>query len=212
MTTFVSYHTDDDVYRGYGRRLRHSLQVCGVKYVVREVTRKPEGWQANTHGKASLILEVLRLTQAPVVWLDADCMLKRTHLRSLLDYELVARKANGYLIVGTAFRVDYTPEMIEMLELWEQYLLDPNYARIWDDCLLTLAIMNTQHKIKRPFRALYLPTLDRMGIEHANASKVHSLHGADDITPSQLSYGFRTAVYCGDFSKHWTVESAINVE
>ncbi len=205
MTTFVSYHTRGDVYEIYAARLARSLRGHNARII--SIAPKST-WQANVHGKASLMLETMRQTKRPVIWIDADCVLTNNTLVAL-NYELVAYRPQPFFIAGTVLKLDYTGLAMCFLELWESYMLADKYAHVWDDVLLTLAYVNAQASCKRTFNEVFADRTGRLGIEHYNASKLHRFRTPGEVSVYNMSVAFRQAVVARDYSREWTLEEVI---
>lgn len=73
---FVSMYTPNDHYPQLAERLRKSLTRWGMRH---QITAQPDlgDWTANCSQKAEVIQRALVDAQSPIVWVDADAILRR---------------------------------------------------------------------------------------------------------------------------------------
>lgn len=76
MPTFVSYHTDDEIYRGHADRLRRSLVFHGIPHIIRELPSSGT-WEQCAQRKATFLAEIIEEVEGPIVWTDADSTVER---------------------------------------------------------------------------------------------------------------------------------------
>jgi hypothetical protein len=73
----VSFHTPDELYTRLAERLRLSLEAHGVQHHIEKVTSSGS-WVTNCAMKADFCLRMRQEQSGPIVWLDADAIVRHT--------------------------------------------------------------------------------------------------------------------------------------
>ena len=128
----VSYYTRNTSYELEAKKLMESLEKLGLPYEV-EVIDTLGSWQKNTHYKAIFIRRMMEKHDEDVVFLDADCVVRR--YPKLFDeinaYEYVADIAVHYfqgkqLASGTLYFAN-CPFVQALVDSWiEENKKNPN--------------------------------------------------------------------------------------
>ena len=124
MLKVISFYTSGTPYEGEADRLRKSCEVVGMAHHI--VGRPPWGdWYANTHQKAQVIRELRAELRGPLLWVDADAVMRRNVTNALIplldDYDLgVHYFAGNELLTGTMLMADNTA-VSNMLFKWCHY-------------------------------------------------------------------------------------------
>jgi len=137
MMLYINCHTNN--YAPHAEKLIQSLEKFGLEYEVDEFESRGS-WEANCQYKAEFIYEKW-LKHGRVVWLDADCQVKRQpglfdSIRSDIAFHLFRGKE---LLSGTLFFND-TIGAEQVLKAWiKKNKEKPN---IWDQKNLAESIKN----------------------------------------------------------------------
>jgi len=127
----VSMFTVGTEYEVEVNSLKQSLDTLSIKYEI--VGVKPQGsWEKNTQIKPVVIRQVMDKYRMPVVWIDADAIVKKTPeffttVREDLSYYTL-KWPNGFneMLVGTVY-FDYNDKVMKFLELWAQLNQSNNF-------------------------------------------------------------------------------------
>jgi hypothetical protein len=187
---FVSFHTGGK-YTDKAKELADSLNFFGLPYVIEYMTPINDGdWQANCKRKCSFILAALMKHRNPVVWLDADCIMRQypvmlfdRHDFAVFNWNAQPNPLGFDVDPGTlrcasgVLKVGYTAPAIHLLMQWSQTMRDN--ANMLDDPSLDHA-----YNVEKPrVDPLWLPaSYNRMVafrqipavIEHNNADGAHA--------------------------------------
>jgi hypothetical protein len=143
--TVISYYTAGTGYEEEAKRLIRSLKKFSLSYYV-EGIRNLGSWQTNTHYKAQFIKRMLESLKAPVVFIDADAVVKKYPL--LFDFiqdDMAAFfKSNEYdLLSGTMFW-SYTKAALKLIDDW----IDENKKNIsvWEQKTLSSLLGRMENK------------------------------------------------------------------
>lgn len=201
---FVSYHTNDPMYALCAKRLKRSLNGAHSHIVC--VEPKPGGWTANIHGKAQLMLDVMRQHNTTVCWLDADCAL-RTNILHVIKGDLSLVRHRPFWLQAYCVRVEASDMGRRFLELWAQYEAIPNRDFISDECTMMLAMVNTQAEYGRAFTGVQFRDAVGFGITHYNVGAASAdRNDLAEFRPKHMSLAFKLAVEDNDYSRQWTID------
>lgn len=73
VVSFYTRHNDGDYYGRHAERLRAECDALGLKCWLKEVHFNGRPWIDLLREKSSVILEAIRYTGGPVLWVDVDC-------------------------------------------------------------------------------------------------------------------------------------------
>ncbi|MDX9911771.1 MAG: class I SAM-dependent methyltransferase [Phycisphaerales bacterium] len=128
LPLIVSFYTTGTRYEDEARRLIASCQELGLEHDVRGI--KPRGtWEANCAMKASFVRSIWREAGRPVLWLDADAVVRASpELLRGAACDLAVRKVEGWSFAsGTVY---FGRGAGELLEEWVARC--EREPRVWD--------------------------------------------------------------------------------
>lgn len=101
---FVSFYTKKTGYEQEVKNLIFSLEVWGLNYKIGRIDSLGS-WQKNTHYKAKFIRKMLDYCNTPIVWVDADAVIKdRPVLFETLKADFACHLRGGSeLLSGTLY-------------------------------------------------------------------------------------------------------------
>lgn len=91
---FVSYYTNDDVYRPAAQRLKKSLEKYNLPHEIVEIGRSG-GVSHNQKLKPEFVSAMLEKHNSPIVWIDAD--------NQVLEEPILLKKINSFDIMVIRF-------------------------------------------------------------------------------------------------------------
>lgn len=132
----ISYYTKNTSYQDCAMELKSSLDTIGYdNYLIHGVDSAGD-WEVNCSLKPEFILNTLKETKGPVLWVDADAKVKRAPLiPHYVDFG-VHLYDDWEFASGTLF-FNYTENAIELLKNWT--FLSKIKPLIWDQMLLDQA-------------------------------------------------------------------------
>lgn len=149
----VSYYTAGTPYQAMADRLRQSCESVGLAHHI--VAREPAGsWEENCAAKAAVCLHAWQTLDAPILWVDADAML-REHPAQLIgtDADFAIHKWDGWQFASGTVFFNQTPLAGRLLERWAVRCLGE--PTIWDQVHLDLAW--EEIVASEPLRTRWLP-------------------------------------------------------
>ncbi len=169
---FISFWTDHG-YEALAKRLFTSLEAFGLEGRIAKAEAR-HSWREAVSQKPQFILQHLLALRRPVVWLDADCEVKRipsllfTTAYDFAAYNYRADPCNPLAlpytpematVCGGVLLFGYTAPAIELLLRWEQ--MQQQRPEISDDQALS-EVLNT---LRPPVQPLWLPrAYNRMAV------------------------------------------------
>lgn len=130
--TYISYYTENTPYKEVMESyLLPSLKLFNLNYDIEGIKNKGS-WQANTHYKAMFCKQMLLKHKQPVVFLDADAIIKQNPIlfETLDNYDIayhILNWANFWhrqtdnprrdVLNGTLF-LNYNEKILEFLDKW----------------------------------------------------------------------------------------------
>ncbi len=153
MPVVLCYFTLDTPYADEAKKLRASCERLGLEH--RIVGVRPRGsWEANCAYKARFVEEHWRAIGRPVLWVDADALVRRTpDLLRGVAADFAVHRALGWMFASGTVFFNQTPEAEALLVRWrERCEADPT---TWDQVHLDAAWEDVVRE--RPLETLWLP-------------------------------------------------------
>lgn len=180
---YINFRTPD--YEECYQNLYRSMYDLGLEGSLHSVAIEPRSWRMAQAFKPSFVLHSLKEFEPhPVVWLDADCMVRRQpslfHEGALDDYDFAAHLHRGHeLLTGTLW-VNNTPLARQVCVHWERR--SKNNVNEWEQRHLQQEIREHQklaaHRILFDLPAAYckifdiMKTVENPVIEHYQQSRI----------------------------------------
>jgi len=141
----VSYYTRNTAYEGHAAELRRSIDKLGLDCRI-EPREAKSSWVENCAQKAQFIREMRERESRPILWIDADAVLRRP-LHELVDsdadFATVRRRgweiSSGQVYFGTGSKAE------ALIDTWCKYCRD--YPYIWDQVSLGYAWWDTSLRV-----------------------------------------------------------------
>jgi len=133
----VSYYTPETAYEEHAKQLKASVDKLGLDSRI-EPRQAKSSWVENCAQKALFIQEMRKSETRPILWLDADAILRRP-LKELLNCnaDFAAVRRDGWHIFGGQVYFGTDAKAEAMIERWCRYCRD--YPYIWDQVSLGYA-------------------------------------------------------------------------
>ena len=149
----ISFYTTGTPYEEEVKGLQGSLARLGLEHVVQGV--KPAGsWEANCAMKARYIRDELDRLDRPVLWVDADAVVRRAPvLLSGGEMDLAVHKFAGWQFASGTVYFNRTPMARMVLDRWVE--LCETRPGIWDQIHLDAAWESVA--ARHPLRTQWLP-------------------------------------------------------
>jgi hypothetical protein len=197
MPVVVCFFTLNTPYAEEAKRLKESCIRLGLDH--RIVGVQPRGsWEANCAYKAKFVEEWWRALGRPVLWADADAIVRRTpELLRGIAADFAVHRALGWMFASGTVFFNQTPEAEALLVRWrERCEADPktwdqvHLDAAWEDIALTLPL----ETLWLPREYTYIADLEDVAmtedpvIEHTQASRrykatVSAGGGGADVQP-----------------------------
>ncbi len=133
----ISYYTPGTNYEDRASELSRSLDRLGLAHRIEPRAAKPS-WVENCAQKALFIQEVRSVVRCPVLWLDADAVLRRPlHELTHASCDLAVVKRNGWDIHGGQIYFGVGPIADRLVDAWTRYC--SSHPHIWDQVSLGYA-------------------------------------------------------------------------
>lgn len=118
LPVIVSYFTTDTAYVALAERLRRTCDELGLAHYI--VPRRPRGsWEANCATKAEVCLTAWRELQRPILWVDADAVVReRPSLLAGSRADFAIHKYWGWQFASGTIFFGATPLAERLLETW----------------------------------------------------------------------------------------------
>lgn len=153
LPVIVSFYTTGTPYEQEAQNLIASCRELGLKYEIIGVP--PLGsWEENCSFKARFISEAWHRLGKPLLWVDADAVIRRppTHLAGC-PADFAVHKHEGWIFNSATLYFNQTAEAEDLLGRWRRRCLEN--PKVWDQISLDLA---WEEAIRdRPLRTLWLP-------------------------------------------------------
>ncbi len=148
----ISYYTPGTAYEDRAADLRRSIDRLRLEHRIDPRPQKPS-WVENCAQKAVYISEVRREVRRPVLWLDADAILRRP-LPELDDAscDVAAVKRGGWDIHGGQIYFGEGPVADRLVDRWVSYCT--HFPHVWDQVSLGYAWWDVS--LEEPVSALWL--------------------------------------------------------
>jgi len=181
----VSYYTPGTAYEEHAKQLKTSVDRLGLDSRI-EPRQAKASWVENCAQKALFIQEMRKSETRPILWLDADAILRRP-LKELMNCEadFAAVRQDGWCTLGGQVYFGTGANAEAMIERWCQYCRD--YPYIWDQVSLgyawwdmslesdlktlwldeSIILILKRKKFKRPFQLAF----SRAAITHKQESR-----------------------------------------
>ncbi len=166
LPVIVSFYTAGTPYEQEARNLIASCRELGLKHEIIGVP--PLGsWEENCSFKARFISEAWSRIGKPLLWVDADAIIRRppTHLAGC-PADFAVHKHEGWLFNSATLYFNQTPEAEDLLGRWRRRCLEN--PKVWDQITLDLAWEEAVRD--RPLRTLWLPAAYAKIFDHADAA------------------------------------------
>jgi len=168
----VSYFTNDK-YKKELQNLLTSINKYGLSYYIEELKDK-NNWVLNTHYKPWVIKRALLLFNRPIVFLDADAVIKKyPELFENIKKDIAAYfSESGNLLSGTLYFKN-TLESLKLIEMWKnECLINKD---VWDQNILKECVQKRRIDIEH-LPKCYCQIFDSLKnevpvIEHYQASR-----------------------------------------
>jgi hypothetical protein len=187
----ISYYTVDTGYEKEVENLIDSLELFRLSYVIVGI-RSLGSWQKNTHYKVQFIKEMLKKFKQPLVFLDADAVVKQD---PVLFNDLVGNcdiavhyRDNSILLSGTIY-LEPSDATFELLDLWKK--LNEKNPKAYEHNNLSVTI-NTKLSIKE--QLVEQLKLFKLPPTYAQIFDFMKDEGEPVIEHHQASRKFRTTV------------------
>ena len=179
---FVSFHTPDRLYTKRARKLSKNLRGFGLDFHISK--RDSSGsWVKNAAMKPLFIQEMLYLTDRPIFWLDADCILLRTpNYMTKKDFDLAVTIRDGWNIASGHLIFANNSVTRDLVNTWVTY--SRLYPEIWDQVTLGYALwdLNLAGKKIRIHNIPEIEMVKRDGIRGGLWYRVRNFFHAEKIT------------------------------
>lgn len=149
----ISFYTLGTPYEEEVEGLKKSCWKLGLDHVIQGV--EPKGsWERNCAMKARYILEESRRLDRPVLWVDADAVVRQPPvLLAGGEMDFAVQKAMGWQFNSATVFFNRTPIAQKMLERWTQ--MCEERPEIWDQIHLDAAWESVV--ARHPLRTCWLP-------------------------------------------------------
>jgi hypothetical protein len=149
----ISYYTEGTPYEQEVRGLRASCEQLGLEHFI-EGLPSLGSWEANCAHKARFIHDTYRWCDRPVLWVDADAVIRRPPmLVAGAEPDFAVQRAAGWQFNSATCYFNRTILAQRLLETWLE--LCEARPEIWDQIHLDTAweIVTARH----PLRTMWLP-------------------------------------------------------
>jgi hypothetical protein len=179
LPVIVSYFTTDTAYAALADRLRASCDGLGLTHYI--VPRPARGsWEANCATKAEVCLTAWRETQRPILWVDADAIVRnQPSLLAGSRADFAIHKYWGWEFASGTLFFGRTPLAERLLTSWvdrcarEPRVLDQvHLGRVWDEVAASAPLHTTW--LPRAYCQIFDTPLEHdeaAVIEHFQASR-----------------------------------------
>lgn len=133
----VSYYTPGTAYEDHASALKASVDRLGLDSRI-EPRAPKASWVENCAQKALFVRDMRQQDERPILWIDADAILRRpvTELERFSgDFAVVKR--GGWSFYGGQVYFGSGPNAEDLIERWCRYCTD--YPNIWDQVSLGYA-------------------------------------------------------------------------
>ncbi len=149
----ISYFTVDTPYEDEAKKLTASCESLGLKYCIEGVPSFSK-WEANCAYKARYVYEKWKELNAPVMWIDADAIVKRTPLLLYrTDVDFAIHKIDRWEIASGTIFFNQTDPAEKLLQEWMRRC--ENASDTWDQHHLDMAWESVASR--HPIKTLWLP-------------------------------------------------------
>jgi hypothetical protein len=137
LPIIVSYFTADTPYEEEARKLMASCDAVGIAHHISRVPNRGS-WEANCAYKADFLAGLWRELRRPLLWVDADGVLKRSPiLLRGTSCDFAIHKVDRWEFNSATVFFNSTPLAGQLLQHWAA--LCRSYPHIWDQRLLDAA-------------------------------------------------------------------------
>jgi len=153
LPTIISFYTIGTPYQAAAEKLEASCRECVVPFVIEGVPTRGS-WESNCAFKPQFILERWRVLRRPVLWVDADALLRRAPgLLAGTTTDFAIHKMNRWEFASGTVFFNQTENARRLLECWiRRCEADP---AVWDQQHLDAAWQEIADEY--PLRTLWLP-------------------------------------------------------
>lgn len=153
LPTIISFYTIDTPYAELANRLRESCKTLGLDYRIEGIESKGS-WEFNCATKARFILDQWRRLKVPVLWVDADALVRRKpSLLAGTDADFAVHKIERWEMASGTIYFNQTNHAQRLLERWgELCRLEP---AVWDQHHLDAAWEEMANLF--PLKTIWLP-------------------------------------------------------
>lgn len=149
----ISYYTPNTHYEKHAARLARSLDRLGLRHRIEPRERKAN-WLENCAQKASFVADMRRATNEPLLWVDADAVMRKPlDILEVNNFDFAVVRRNGWSFFAGQIYFGASETARNLVERWESYCLE--FPHVWDQVSLGYAWWDIA--CREPVSALWLP-------------------------------------------------------
>lgn len=153
LPTVVNFFTINSGYADAAKNLENSCVKAGLPHLIAGVPSMGS-WERNCAYKAEFILKKWHELKKPILWLDADAVVRRSPaLLAGADADFAIHKVNRWQFASGTIFFNQTENAKRLLECWVRYC--KNNPNVWDQVHLDAAWEEIASQY--PLKTLWLP-------------------------------------------------------